>query len=614
MDLAWTVALQVAFAVVSIVVMLVRGRRAEHRRQDLAVGAGFRCRAVLAAGPGRFRKGTLRMTRDDVTWYSRRTAVPVHLTGAAVLSVDVQPRVRPARPDDVLLRLAHPDGYRLRLLLQVKDATTVTDRLRGEPRRAGLVPAGVIMGDSRRDGLQSSPRWPWAVLGLAAVWFLGCSWLWWGGHPAVATVMSGDGAGLCTVAWTDDGIRHTATVDCADEPAGTPRTVQVLAPPVTGEAMDPGTTQVLVPVIGTVPLGAGLLGLATDAVRRRRDRGLDGTRPGAVVAARYPADARSAPVTVAQLTPSEHLPVRDHLAALAPHARRQVPDDGWEDPRRPDGATAPARSIPPWRQFIGPAVALLILGGLTTPSAYCWLVMHAGDTLTATATAGRRFDDDHVPLLPDTLTVTFRDARGTGHAADVAGLGTLPPGPTIVISYAVDDPGQARLVGAHDGLTRGAGATAIGLLLIAGWVAWRALGVRQDRRALAQAAAGPPHPVLGLLTADPEGDPTLILCHPSMVPPQLYAIAIRPPLPHGTAAAFASSSPQRLRIRGQLAEGEQVMVDLPDLQTGTTTRTATVTLLPCGVAWRPDVEDLRVLLDSVAALHPDHPLPTDPTG
>jgi hypothetical protein len=295
-------------------------------------------------GGDRPRRGRLELSGGEATWRDRHGARHVALDGARVLSAVGGRRLR---PDDVVLRLALPWRASAQLQLHRDDAATLMTVLEAggdAPTRRPAVTSGT----------PARPWWAVACVAVAGVWLLGWIWLVAGGETRTATVTGGDGAGLCAVAWTSsDGRPERATVDCADDPAGAVRTVRALAAPLRGSAVDAGPA----PVVALVLLPALVVGLP-GAVRLGV---LRGRRP--LLA------APSVPVAV-----DDDLPVLTDddlflapgeqpatvVARLAPHARRQVPEHGWEHPRRPDGVRGPLSRARLGRALLGPGTVLAV--------------------------------------------------------------------------------------------------------------------------------------------------------------------------------------------------------------------------------------------------------------
>lgn len=566
----------VAVFVLAVLAYLLRDRRARRRRAGVLAGGTARTRARLGRETGRLAAGRLLLTASTVRWQPRRGGPVVDLTGAEVLSAVAEPGLRQARPDDVLLRLGRGGGGPVRLLLHEGDGALVVRLLgQGEASTEPLVlpelPAA------------RGPWWSWAVLALAGLWLAGWAWLVLGGDTVRATVTGGDGEGYCDVRWTDgDGRVQTAEVDCADEAAGSPRTVWTLARPFRGEAVDPAWTAGSVGGTAAVAAAVGGAGLW---FRRRDD--------DPVVAVEPHGTAGLPPLTEDDLLPTLTPPAAV-LARLAPYAVRQLPDDGWQDARRPGGAGRVRLLGQVARALAGPAVALGLVAVLSAPWPYRWYVLQTTDTRLAAATStGEEVIAGPGPV-PDDVTVTWTDTGGARRSADVATTRELPRGAAVTVRHATAKPGWARLDGEGDGLDRGAGLGALGGALALGVGAVRLAGVRRGLRAVRAAREAGPRPVLGLLTADPLGDPVLLVCDPVSVPVQLTAVPLRTPLPTGTAAAFAHAGVVALQARGRLGDGEAVVVEAPT--------PARSPLEPADAAWQPDVEELLVLLDSAGSL------------
>jgi len=218
-------------------------------------------------------------------------------------------------------------------------------------------------------------------------------------------------------------------------------------------------------------------------------------------------------------------------------------------------------------------------------------VVSTSPTVAVTGTSTGEEVTSGAGPIPAEYRVRYRDTDGVAHAADVATTRALPAGTPVVVRYASDRPGWARPDGPTDGLGRGAAMGVAGFLLALGWAGHRLAGVRAGVRAIRRAEGAPSRPALGVLTADPSGDPVLLVCDPAVVPVELYAVALRTPLPPGAAVAFCSATAVPLRVRGQLRQGAAVVVDLPGPHPAT--------VWPSAPAWRPEPEDLLVVLDTV---------------
>jgi len=332
--------------VLGLVLVVVRARQARRRRDDVRLGGTVTCPARLAMGGDRPRRGRLELSGGAATWRDRRGARHVALDGARVLSAVGG---RSVQPDDVVLRLALPWRASARLQLHRDDAATLI----GVLEAGGTAPAGrptVLSGPAR-------PAW-WAVacLVVAGAWLLGWGWLLVGGEARAATVTGSDGPGLCAVAWTSsDGRPERATVDCADDPVGSVRTVRALGAPFSGAAVDAGPAPLVAFVLLPV-LVVGLPGAVRLGVPRRRPPRL--AEPSVPVAA----DGDLPVLTDDDLFPAPGEQPPTVVARLAPHARRQVPEDGWEDPRRPGGVRGPLTPARAGRALLGPAGALAVAG------------------------------------------------------------------------------------------------------------------------------------------------------------------------------------------------------------------------------------------------------------
>jgi hypothetical protein len=205
--------------------------------------------------------------------------------------------------------------------------------------------------------------------------------------------------------------------------------------------------------------------------------------------------------------------------------------------------------------------------------------------------------------VPEDVTVHYRDASGLGHRADVTTNTELPKGAQVPIRYTLDAPGWARIDGAGDSLDLGAGLGAAGTLAVLGFTGVRLLRMRAGRRAVSDAVAAPARPGLALLTADPAGDPLMLVCDPVSTPVTIIAVPIERPLPGGTARAFTADRATAVEVHGRLVEDAPVAISLRAHGGGM--------LLPAGPAFQPDVDELREILDNAGALAAS--LPDDDT-
>ena len=570
-----------AVVVLSVVVALVRSRRADRRRATVQAGDAATCRARLGVGTAPLTAGRLSLSPWQVVWTARSGDERADLAGAVVLSVAAAEGAGVEAAEDVVLRLGLPDGKTVRVQLYRDDAATlqrVLSRLDAAPAAAAWSPPPRV---HRR------PWWAVCCVTVAGLWVLSWAWLVVTGHTATATVTGGDGEGLCDVSWEEaGGTRATGEVDCADEPAGSHRTVWVLGWPVTGEPMDPGWTTGGVLVVGGLVAAPGALRLVQLRLRRRPR-----TVPPAA-AAPLPREHQLLP----DLDPTDLLPVAGqepaaHLARLAPYARRQVPDDGWEKPGRPDGVRGPLRPVRLALGLRGPAVLVAVVLASTSWWSYRWLVLETTPTDAAVATSTGEVSLDGPGPLPDDVGVRYRGAAGPVHQADVATTRALPEGTQVRVEYATGHPGEVRLAGAGDGLGRGAALGGAGITVGLLWAGWRVRSTMRFVRSVHTAHRQLPRPALGLLTADGDGHPVVLLRDPLVSPPAWFAVPVEVPLPHGTASAFAAGA--AVSVHGRLTDGGVVVVrpaaDTPEL-------------LPAAPAVALGLERVAELLDSAGVL------------
>ncbi len=566
------------YALLSVVVAVVRRRRADRRRAEVETGGAATCRAGLSIGDGRFRTGALLLSGARVVWQSKRGTETYELSG------EHPPRY--GRDGDILLRLALPGRVSARIVLSEDDAATLAGLL----PRTDPSPPGAALPD-----FPAPRRRPWAValLALAGLWTFGWIALVLDGETVTATVTGGDGAGGCTVVWHgDDGRSYEDhDVDCDDPPAGSNVTVWALGWPATGDAEDPTWTVGGVTFVAALIAAPGAISLLR--TRRRLRRPLTTAAPSLPEAAtqRVTVPLQNAPALSAEdLRPLPAETPEETLRRLAPRAARQIPADGWEHPGLPAGDGPPQLLTRLFRALRWPGALLagaVVLTWLLTGS---WYVLQTSTTTTARGISTGEVTESHWPL-PDQVTVRFRTSDRGEHVADVATLTSLPKGRAVTVEYAVTDPGSARLVGPPDGLGRSVTLTLAAVALLLLWGINRIRSTLADMHGVRMAAQNPPNPALGLLTADSRGRPLLIACSPLTSPLELYAVPLEAPLPHGTAALFVANLAPELRLHGRLAEGETVVPEL-----------GRAVLWPAGPAWLPDADDLLGILDSVGAL------------
>jgi hypothetical protein len=477
-----------AAAVVGLVVGVARMLLAGRRRRRLRDGGTATCRASLGLGLGPLRSGRLLFSGEYVTWRDRRSDVRIELSGARLVSARTDPGH--GQGDGVELRLVLPWQATARLALQQEDAATLVSLLGKVDAPAAPVVPDLEPGRWRRS------RWATATVALAAAWFLAWAYLVLGGQTVTASVTGGDGEFLCDVTWTVHGQAHTAEVDCDNEPPGTARAVWVMAPPFSGDAVDPEMTAVMVPLLGGLGAAPGTWRLLRD--RRRRL----GSAKARVPVLRLPAQ------DLPELSDDDLVPAWNEqpgalLARLAPHALRQLPEHGWENPRRPDGARSTLSPRQVGVRLLMPLAVLVLVLGITSPWPYRWYLLNTATTGTTTGTVTHDAPIEGPGPLPDDVLVRYRTPEGTVHLAGVA-TGRLPgSGETVTIEYVVGDPGWARLVGSDDTLGQGAAAGLLGTLLAAAWAGLRCRGLIAWVRAMHRIYAQPTRPALGLLTADP---------------------------------------------------------------------------------------------------------------
>jgi hypothetical protein len=258
------------------------------------------------------------------------------------------------------------------------------------------------------------------------------------------------------------------------------------------------------------------------------------------------------------------------LSRLAPYADRQVPRDGWSADERPSGARTPV----PATRFLQRVWVPLLLAGLVVvvswPWPLRWFALHTSETASVVGTSTGAVPVESLGPLPGELTVVFPLEDGTEQRADVATDAERPEGTEVRVEHAVDSPSWARVVGDDDALGRGTALTTGAVALCLSVAGWRVRTLARWRARVRRAASAAPRPALGLLTADPAGDPLLLVTDPVVTPLRFTAVPLARPLPRGTAARTRPGAP--LSVHGELRDGAVVVrvpgVDQPLLPTG----------------------------------------------
>ena len=527
-----------ALFVAIVVTYFVRAALAERRRlRFLLSDQPFRCRALLAVGDQPLRRGRLLLARDaggESRWHARRNRTVVDLRGARVLSATVRPGGPGIRADDVLLRLRLGTGVHAWMALhEVNSAVVIRWLSDAAAAGSGSAPAEDVPLLPAYPLVPRRRLVPGILLGVAGLWLAVWAYLLASGDTVLATVVGANGDGGCAVVWFDGAVEHTSTVRCTDQPPGAARSVRVLAWPLRTQAVDPAWTGGAVLVFGLVPaaIGGGMW------YARRRSRPL----PAAVVSPAGQPGRRPEPA-------GEDLPA-------GPPGR----------PREPSGEDLPAG--PPGRppEPAGEDLPQDVLAGAGEQAATVLA------RLAPYAERQRPPDGWQDPRRP----------RGSGTRStpwQVLRRLRLPLLGLAVVAL-VGVPWPYRLGGA---------------VPLLAWAAWGLVAVTAGNRAVRQALFGRRRPALALLTANPAGRPVLLVCDPVLVPVRLLAVPLRPPLPHGAAAAFPADAALELTALGRLAAGEAVVAELPG--------PAARRLVPIAPAAEADRGMLGVLLDSAGAL------------
>ncbi len=537
-----------------------RARRATTQLHEQGVSS---LPARVTREGGRPRAGRVLLTAGQATWTARRGGTRIDLTGAHLLSV-AEATGWQARFGDVVVRLSLHRGGTVEVRMDGDLADVLLDALLTPPAGDRAAPPLLEPPDDVPEPALRPPGrawWGWALVGAAALWLAYCASMFLTGYSTTVTVTGGDGEGFCDVVWGDpSGRPQQGEADCADEPAGTTLDVRVTGWPDPGDPTTPGLF-VTIALMFAVPAGAAGVARLGYLRSRRREWLLATSAPADT---RAPAVMPLAALTEQDVHPGPGRAAVEVLTRLAPYAALQVPPSAWSRPDAPDGARTPVPASRFLARIWVPALVLAFVLALTWPWPYRWLVLQTSETAPVAATSTGRIATDPAGPFPGEVTVTFRLPDGTEQRADVTTGSDLPDGEQVRVRYAVESPRWARLDGEADDLDTGAAVAALASVATLGTAGWRVHTLARWRRRVRQAADTAPRPALGLLTADADGDPLLLLTDPLVVPTEFTAVPLARPLPHDAVTRLRPGT--QLSVHGGLGHGAAVVVRVPGIE------------------------------------------------
>ncbi|MFP5334930.1 MAG: hypothetical protein ACLGIV_06405 [Actinomycetes bacterium] len=463
-------------------------------------------------------------------------------------------RVRTDSDDLVVVSAADGSGTRLHLLVPEETLEGAVELLE---RLGPLVgPATPVPADVERSWRRLVPTWCLATGGASLLLVLLVAGLWWASEPVEVRVTGpADEYDYCPVAWSDpwDGRPQDAQMSCWDEQRGDRLPGRALAAPFRGEIFDTDSFPALLllvplPLLVVTLAGVGRRAWQLRSARDRRQQTSDLAEPLGVVPDLPPLDAdvldvRTAAAAVAARSVRERWTAGPHAAVSAEEAESSP---WWTLPTlrgvaRAEAARASGALL---------AVVFALLGGW---SAWGGWLGTQGEVQVARAAAGERYESPF--LLPDDLEVTFT-VDGEEVTALVAAVGEVPESGLRVV-HSVEDPTRARILGPGDGTRRGmllSGLLGGGALA---WLAWCTRGLLAARREVLGALHDPRRARRDyVLTADPEGDPVLLLWTPRSTSPG-WAVPLAEPV------LGAVPLHGEVELRGDLRDGGAVLPVLP---------------------------------------------------
>ncbi len=558
------------------VVYVVRGRLRERRigsQVEQLATSGHASLALRVRGdipyPHRWEACRLVIDPDGAVLRFRERHLPdVRLPAGRVevLHVRAAGRSEPVRDDDDLVVISVADGAGSGLSLLVPEETVggVVEVIERADVLTG--PALAVAGEVT----QSWRRWAptWALIVAAAGLLVGVlvGGLWVASEPVqVQLTGAADEYDYCPVAWADpwDARPQDAQISCSQEQPGEHLAGLALPAPFRGEIFDTESFPFLM-LLGPLPL---LLAAGAGAVRRVwlvRGAEISAVKGQAVDGPSVTGGGIVPPL------PSICGELMDADTAGEVAAARSVrerwthgPADAARAITARDAENARWWTLPPLRRIIRHEAArssgalffvgLALVGGWTAWGG--WLGTR-GEVQVA-----RAMPDEEAmgtfPFLPDDLEVTFAVPTGE-ESALVALVGDVPDADALVVLYSVDDPQRARLVGESDGTGRGM--LLSGILGAGGlaWIAWCLHGAATARREILGALRDHRRADLDyVLSADPEGDPVLLLWTPGATAPG-WAVSLAEPL--------LGVIPVRgtVEVRGALGDERPLVPVLPD--------------------------------------------------
>lgn len=555
-------------AVVAFVFFVARGRWRERRiGQQLERLATFKPATVVCRArgdepyPPQWAHARLVTGHDGAALRWRERNVPDILLPAGRLKV-VHVRaaggtdnVRREVDDIVFVATVDSAGAALHLLIDEESVEGVLELLdRAGPWEG---PAEATVGRVSQTWRRFVSTWA-LVAGAGGLLFavlIGA--LWVGSEPVQVRVTGpADDYDHCAVTWSDpwDGLLQDAQISCGVEQPGDTVPGLALPVPFRGEVFDTDSFPTLLMFLPVPLLVCAAVGIARRTSQLRAGRPATAGRPWSDRPDLLPAlpaldRDRLDPDTVGRYVAARQARERWTPGPTKALTGEQAEQAHW-------WAVQPLRIVV--RHEVArtaPAVILLLLAAMGGWSAWGgWL----GTQGQVEVTDARPVETvATVPFLPDDLEVTF-DVPSGHETAFVAHVGAEPE-ESVVVRYSVQDPQRARLVGPGDGTTHGmviSGLLTVGALL---WVTWCLRAAALARARLHEALHHQHRQQLDyVLSADPEGEPVMLLWLPAANAPA-WAVFLAEPVLGAIPVRGA------VQVRGVPAEGAALLAVLPEV-------------------------------------------------